>query len=110
MSLRARRPDREGTFSGNKAERAIIDIGSNTVRMVVYGGSMRAPTVLLNEKVTARLGRDIAETGQLAEEAIDIAEVQKEIEGLESQLLDVRGKMAGYLKQLGVEVGTGGTP
>jgi type I restriction enzyme M protein len=44
------------------------------------------------------------------EEAIDIAEVQKEIEGLESQLLEVRGKMAGYLKQLGVEVGTGGTP
>ncbi len=43
------------------------------------------------------------------EEAIDIAEVQKEIEGLESQLLEVRGKMAGYLKQLGVEVGTGGS-
>jgi type I restriction enzyme M protein len=43
------------------------------------------------------------------EEEIDIAEVQKEIEGLESQLLEVRGKMTGYLKQLGVEVGTGGT-
>ena len=43
------------------------------------------------------------------EEEIDIAEVQKEIEGLESQLLEVRGKMTDYLKQLGVEVGTGGT-
>ncbi len=44
------------------------------------------------------------------EEAIDIVEVQKEIEDLKSQLLEVRGKMAGYLKQLGVEVDTGGTP
>jgi len=73
MSLRARRPDREGTFSGNKAERAIIDIGSNTVRMVIYGGTMRAPTTLLNEKVTARLGRAISETGRLSDEAVDLA-------------------------------------
>lgn len=43
------------------------------------------------------------------EEDIDIAAVQKEIEGLEQQLTQVRGKMAEYLKQLGVEVGTGGT-
>jgi len=73
MSLRAKRSDREGAFSGNKAERAIIDIGSNTVRMVVYGGTMRAPTVLLNEKVTAKLGREIAETGRLAEDAVELA-------------------------------------
>ncbi|MEL7444274.1 MAG: Ppx/GppA family phosphatase [Pseudomonadota bacterium] len=73
MNMRARRPDREGKFSGNRAERAIIDIGSNTVRMVIYGGTMRAPTVLLNEKVTARLGREIAETGRLAEEAVALA-------------------------------------
>ncbi|MEP3050904.1 MAG: Ppx/GppA family phosphatase [Erythrobacter sp.] len=73
MTLRAKRADREGIFSGSKAERAIIDIGSNTVRMVIYGGNMRAPTVLLNEKVTARLGRDISETGRLSEEAIELA-------------------------------------
>jgi len=63
----------DGTFSGIKAERAIIDIGSNTVRIVVYGGARRAPSVLFNEKVTARLGRDIAETGMLAPEAIELA-------------------------------------
>jgi exopolyphosphatase/guanosine-5'-triphosphate,3'-diphosphate pyrophosphatase len=39
---------------------AIIDIGSNTVRLVVYDGPARAPAVRLNEKVTARLGKDIA--------------------------------------------------
>lgn len=73
MTLRARRTDREGIFSGNKAERAIIDIGSNTVRMVIYGGSPRAPTILFNEKVTAQLGRDIAHTGRLADEAVELA-------------------------------------
>lgn len=73
MNYRARRADRDGAFSGNTPERAIIDIGSNTVRLVVYGGSMRAPTTLLNEKVTAQLGRDIASKGVLADEAIEIA-------------------------------------
>jgi len=49
--------------------RAIIDIGSNTVRLVIYGGPMRAPAVLHNEKVTARLGKGVAETGQLGKRA-----------------------------------------
>jgi len=53
--------------------RAIIDIGSNTVRLVVYGGPVRAPTVLHNEKVTARLGKGVAETGRLAPKAADAA-------------------------------------
>lgn len=68
-----RRGDRAGSFSGNLADRAIIDIGSNSVRMVVYGGTMRAPVVLLNEKVTAQLGREIAVTGRLADDSIALA-------------------------------------
>ena len=54
MRARRKRAERDGTFAGATPERAIIDIGSNTVRMVIYGGSMRAPAVLLNEKVTCR--------------------------------------------------------
>lgn len=73
MPLRGRKPDREGKFSGHTAQRAIIDIGSNSVRMVLYGGSPRAPVTLLNEKVVARLGREIGETGRLADAAIEIA-------------------------------------
>lgn len=73
MSWRKRRDDRDGAFAGSTPERAIIDIGSNTVRLVVYGGAMRAPMVLLNEKVTAKLGREIAATGRLADEAIALA-------------------------------------
>ena len=73
MAYGRRRGEREGALSGGRPERAIIDIGSNTVRLVVYGGTMRAPTVLLNEKVTAKLGREIAATGRLADEAIALA-------------------------------------
>jgi exopolyphosphatase / guanosine-5'-triphosphate,3'-diphosphate pyrophosphatase len=73
MILRRRRVDRDGAFGGSWPERAIIDIGSNTVRLVVYGGTMRAPTVLLNEKVTAKLGREIAATGRLADDAMALA-------------------------------------
>jgi exopolyphosphatase/guanosine-5'-triphosphate,3'-diphosphate pyrophosphatase len=36
---------------------AVIDIGSNSVRLVVFGGPLRAPSVLFNEKVMAGLGR-----------------------------------------------------
>ena len=68
-----RRRDRAGSFSGNVAERAIIDIGSNSVRLVVYGGTMRAPVVVLNEKVVAQLGREIAATGLLPADSIELA-------------------------------------
>lgn len=49
----------------HEPQKAIIDIGSNTVRMVIYGGPARAPQVLFNEKVTARLGKGVAESGRL---------------------------------------------
>lgn len=70
---RRRKGDRAGSFSGNSAERAIIDIGSNSVRLVVYGGTMRAPVVVLNEKVMAQLGREIATTARLPEDSIALA-------------------------------------
>lgn len=73
MPMRGRKADREGKFSGHIAQQAIIDIGSNTVRLVLYGGSARAPITLLNEKVVAKLGRDIGETGRLADAAIELA-------------------------------------
>ena len=57
----------------DRAQRAVIDIGSNTVRLVVYSAPARAPNVWLNEKVTARLGRDLARTGRIPQEAIDLA-------------------------------------
>ncbi|WP_375403482.1 Ppx/GppA family phosphatase [uncultured Sphingomonas sp.] len=44
---------------------AIIDIGSNSVRLVVYQGPARLPAILFNEKVMAGLGRGLAATGAI---------------------------------------------
>lgn len=52
---------------------AIVDIGSNSIRLVVFGGAARAPVVLYNEKVMAGLGRGVIETGELDPESIAIA-------------------------------------
>jgi exopolyphosphatase / guanosine-5'-triphosphate,3'-diphosphate pyrophosphatase len=52
---------------------AVIDIGSNSVRLVIYEGLTRAPTPIFNEKVLAGLGRQVQSTGLLAPDAIDIA-------------------------------------
>src|SRR5579883_1407072 len=52
---------------------AVIDIGSNSVRLVVYEGLTRAPTPIFNEKVLAGLGREVQSTGLLARDAIDAA-------------------------------------
>src|SRR3954452_4355862 len=44
----------------------MIDIGSNSIRLVVYAGAPRIPSVIFNEKVLAGLGQGLAETGKLA--------------------------------------------
>ena len=48
----------------------MIDIGSNSVRLVVFDGPLRAPSVLFNEKVMAGLGRGVVATGMLDPAAI----------------------------------------
>ena len=52
---------------------AVIDIGSNSVRLVVYEGPFRAPTPLFNEKELCGLGRTVASTGRLCDDAITCA-------------------------------------
>ena len=49
---------------------SVIDIGSNSIRLVVYEGVARSPTVLFNEKMLAGLGRGIVTTGKLDPEAV----------------------------------------
>ena len=46
---------------------AIIDIGSNSVRLVVYAGPPRIPTPIFNEKVLAGLGSNANRTAPLPE-------------------------------------------
>lgn len=44
---------------------SVIDIGSNSIRLVIYEGVARSPTALFNEKMLAGLGRGLVTTGQL---------------------------------------------
>src|SRR5262245_14534056 len=52
---------------------AVIDIGSNSVRLVVYEGLTRSPTPIFNEKMLAGLGREVQSTGLLAPDAVEAA-------------------------------------
>ncbi len=52
---------------------AVIDIGSNSVRLVVYEGLTRSPTPIFNEKVLAGLGREVQTKGLLAPDAVEKA-------------------------------------
>jgi exopolyphosphatase/guanosine-5'-triphosphate,3'-diphosphate pyrophosphatase len=54
---------------------AVVDIGSNSVRLVVYEGAVRSPVPIFNEKILAGLGRSTATTGRLAEDAVERAVV-----------------------------------
>lgn len=49
---------------------SVIDIGSNSVRLVVYEGLSRAPVVLFNEKVLCGLGKGLALTGRMDDEGV----------------------------------------
>ncbi len=50
---------------------AVIDIGSNSVRQVIYEGMTRAPAVLFNEKVLCGLGRGLANSGRMDDGAVE---------------------------------------
>jgi exopolyphosphatase/guanosine-5'-triphosphate,3'-diphosphate pyrophosphatase len=52
---------------------AVIDIGSNSVRLMVYEGLTRAPTPIFNEKELCGLGRQVQSTGLLAKDAVEEA-------------------------------------
>ncbi len=54
-------------------EAAVIDVGSNSVRLVVYSIDGRAMTPVLNEKVMAGLGRDLGRSGTLSKSGAETA-------------------------------------
>lgn len=52
---------------GDRPQRiGVVDVGSNSVRLVVYEALSRSPAYFFNEKVLAGLGADLASTGRLA--------------------------------------------
>ncbi len=49
----------------HRAPVAVVDIGSNSVRLIVYDGAIHAPAPIYNEKILCGLGRTIATSGML---------------------------------------------
>ena len=43
----------------------VVDVGSNSVRMVVFDGAARSPAYFYNEKIMCGLGKGLAETNRL---------------------------------------------
>jgi exopolyphosphatase / guanosine-5'-triphosphate,3'-diphosphate pyrophosphatase len=58
-------------------DQAVIDIGSNSVRLVIYRVEGRANAPVLNEKVLAGLGRGVSQTKRL-----DPVSVKRALEAL----------------------------
>lgn len=65
-------PTAQGRLKGARPV-AVLDIGSNSVRLVVYERHARSLTPLYNEKTACALGRGLAQTGKIAYENIDRA-------------------------------------
>ncbi|MBD8553026.1 exopolyphosphatase [Rhizobium sp. CFBP 8762] len=52
---------------------SVVDIGSNSIRLVIYEGLNRSPAVFFNEKVMCGLGKGIAMTGRMDEDSVERA-------------------------------------
>lgn len=52
---------------------AVVDLGSNSVRLVVFEGRGRNPVAIFNEKAVLRLGRGLHQSGRLNEEGVEQA-------------------------------------
>lgn len=64
-------PDHNSTLPFDRI--AVIDIGSNSLRLVVFERLGATLLPLLNEKVMCGLGRSIARTGRLSREGVELA-------------------------------------
>lgn len=83
------------SLSAAKSSRvAVIDIGSNSIRLVVYDRLRRVPSPIFNEKVLCGLGRGLAATGRLNPEGVrramaNLARFRALLEGMQVDQVDV---------------------
>ncbi len=87
-------PTAQGRIKGARPV-AVLDIGSNSVRLVVYERHARALTPLYNEKSSCALGRGMAQTGRLAD-----ANVEKALEAVKRFALVARMMRVGKVQIL----------
>lgn len=81
-------PADRGRLEGTRPV-AVLDIGSNSVRLMVYERQARALTVLYNEKSSSTLGRGVAATGNLAQASMDKALKAIQRFAMVSRVMDV---------------------
>ena len=64
-----------GIRSQRRSQRrvAVIDIGSNSIRLVAFQGPQRVPVPIFNEKVFCGLARGLGETGRLNPAGVEAA-------------------------------------
>ena len=62
-----------GLPGGRARHIGIVDIGSNSIRLVVFDGLSRIPHPLFNEKVLCGLGRGLERTGRLNPDGVALA-------------------------------------
>jgi len=60
-----RRPLFEDPAARALSRVGVVDVGSNSVRLVVFDGAARSPAYFYNEKIMCGLGRGLGETGLL---------------------------------------------
>ena len=59
--------------TGREAPIAVIDIGSNSIRLVIYASGGRYPFPLFNERSNCRLGEGLGEDDMLQPDRIQVA-------------------------------------
>ena len=62
-----------GDSGPSSRQAAVIDVGSNSVRLVIYRLDGRAIWTVYNEKALAGLGRDLPTTGRLSPDGVEVA-------------------------------------
>lgn len=73
---------------------AVIDVGSNSMRCVVYEKLNRSPVALFNEKVLPGLGKTVEKTGRLNPDGValaldNLARFRRLLEGMQVRRIDV---------------------
>jgi len=66
-------PRGDSTNRPDGRQAAVIDVGSNSVRLVIYRVDGRALWTIYNEKVVAGLGKDLTATRRLSPEGVEAA-------------------------------------
>src|SRR3954464_12308907 len=62
-----------GDSGPSSRQAAVIDVGSNSVRLVIYRLDGRALWTVFNEKALAGLGRDLPSSARLSPEGVETA-------------------------------------